>query len=133
MDYKEKVEYLYGYKRKMAQIASIIEEHERWMTIGTKVTQMFNADFCGGGGGSNRIERAGIELSKIDAELEQAIEERDVIVRVIRTRSKYPRYADLLEMRFIGGMSYNRIADVIDKDVRTVQRVMRKAIDTLEI
>ena len=134
MNYKQKLEYLYGYKNKVAQIAIFIEEHERWMAIGAKVNQAFNSEpSSGSGDGSSRVERSAMELARIDKEIENAIADRDAILHTIRTRSRNKRYVLLLELRFVGGMSYNRIANVIDKDVRTVQRVMHKAIDSLDI
>lgn len=134
MDYKRKLDYLYGYKNKMARIRVLIEEHDRWMAIGAKVNQAYSADAGGShGDGSSRVEISAIELAKIDDELKQAVRERDKILRTIRTKSRHKRYQEILELRFIGGLSYNKLSDAIDKDVRTVQRVVRRAVETLEI
>ena len=137
MNFREKVEYLSTYQSIVAKIAGNLKEYERWLVIGSKCTQMIQQDEGHGSGGEKRIENAAImmaEISKaIDAETQKAIRDRDEIERCISDKSKYRRYAELLEMRFIKGMSNYEIANSINKNVRTVRKVMRKAIDTLEI
>ena len=123
----------------MAQIDAYAMERERWIAIGAKCTQSFGENGNGGGGTKtdNRIEKAAmmmLELSqKIEAEMELAINDRDMIIETIRNKSKKQRYAELLEWRFIGGLSNYKISNRINKDVKTIQRIMRKAIDNLDL
>ena len=136
MDYKQKVDYLYGYRNAIAKIEGNLDEYERWMTIGAKCTQTIRQD-TGGNSGEKRIEKAAIMMAdiarQIDADTHDAVVKRDDILKTIRTKSRRKRYELFLEMRFVKGLSTYKIAAIIDKDVRTVQRVMRKAIDSLDI
>lgn len=138
MNYKQKLEYLSEYRDEMIKIEGNLTEYEKWFTMGTKATQMLS--FCGSIGSSdnsNKIERAAIEMAKIaqqlDNECKLAQARREEILDVIRHKAKNKRHAEILEMKFIKGMSYTRISMVINKDVRTVQRVIHKAIDSLDI
>lgn len=137
MDYKSKVDYLSGYKRKSAEISAALTEYERWLTIGARVTQVLDAAPGGGGCGGNRVEKAAIELSGIRGSLEKEIEEcirlREEIRRTINAKAKKPRYAELLRWRYVAGLSNAKIAWNIRKDEKTVSRAMVRAIKTLDI
>lgn len=138
MNYKEKVEYLSLYRTEMAKIEGCLTEYEKWFTLGTKATQMMSSDgYSGSFGNSNKIERAAVEMAKIaeqiDVECQVAETRRKEILEVIRHKSKNQRHAEILEMKFVKGMSYTKISIVIDKDNRTVQRVVKNAINGLDI
>ena len=135
MDFREKVEYLDGYRRKMAKIDGLLMEREKWLAIGTKVSQDIRTEDSGHSSSepTSRVEMAAIELSIIDSEIEKAAKRREEIGQVIKAGAKRSRYAELLEMRFVHGMSVYRIANILNRNERTIRRVIRKAIDKLDI
>ena len=137
MNFREKVEYLSTYQSIVAKIAGNLKEYERWLVIGSKCTQMIQQDEGHGSGGEKRIENAAImmaEISKaIDSETKKAIRDRDEILACIAKKSRNKRYSELLEMRFVKVMSNYEIAEAINKNLRTEQRAMHKAIDSLDI
>lgn len=137
MDFKQKHNYLMGYRRKMAQIESDTVEYERWVTIGAKMTQAFNAAPPSSCGSSSRVEKSGIELmeiyDKLQREIQEALRCRDRIRKVINERAKKPRYAELLRWRYISGMTNAKIAEMIGKSEKTVSHAMVRAIETLDL
>jgi len=135
MYYKEKVEYLSRYRKLVAQIEADTIEYERWLAVGSRTTQIFNA--APGGSFSSRVEKSGIELAGICDELRKEIQKAEQarlsIGIAINTHAKKPRYAELLRWRYMSGLTNGEIARIIKKDAKTVSKAMVRAIDTLDI
>lgn len=139
MTYREKKAFLAGYIVAQKNIESAMSEVEWWETWGSKVNQALKMGPGGSGSSATggRVEKAAVEiasiLEKIRQELKEIEEERDKVLNAINTKCRRSRQRDLLYMRYIRRMSNERIACVIGKDVKTVQKVIRQAIMDLDI
>ncbi len=131
MTYKEKKEFLSGYLIAERSLRSSLMEYERWEAIGTKVNRALSMAPCKSDDDKSKVEKAAIEMASlldgIRAEIQEAEQTK---VKIIEAINKMPkaRYRELLRYRFIGKMSYEKIAEMLGKDTRTVKRVMESAI-----
>lgn len=135
MTYREKKAFLASYIRAENALRASLEEYERWKTYATKVNQIFNPAPGAGGDGSGKVERGAIEMASImegiEADLSSARRTKQDVLEAIK---KVPqlRYQELLRYRYICRMSNDKIAEMIGKDVKTLEKVMRTAIRQVE-
>jgi DNA-directed RNA polymerase specialized sigma24 family protein len=130
--YKEKKAFLSSYIRAENALNSTLMEYERWKTIGTKVNQVLSAvPGSGSREDQSKVEKAAIEMASIldgiQAEIEDAKSKKAEVINAINKGPKL-RHRELLRYRYICRMSNARIADMLGKDVRTIERAMRTAI-----
>ena len=131
MTFKEKKIFLSRYIYAENAIKASVEEYQRWEAIGTKVNQMFSDAPRFGSDVSSKVEQAAIEMASIldgiKAEIDDA---KRIKAEVIAAINKVPklRQRELLRYRYVCRMSNAKIAEVLGKDVRTIERAMRTAI-----
>jgi RNA polymerase sigma factor (sigma-70 family) len=132
MTFKEKKAFLSRYIYAENAIKASMEEYERWAAIGTKVNQIFrDAPTFGSNEITSKVEQAAIEMASIldgiKAEIDDA---KRIKAEVIAAINKVPklRQRELLRYRYVCRMSNAKIAEILGKDVRTVERALRTAI-----
>ena len=57
----------------------------------------------------------------------------DEVLTTIRTKCGKIRYKELLEMRFVNGMSEREIAKINKKDVKSISKAITAAIKSMDI
>lgn len=131
MTYREKKSFLASYIRAENALRASLEEYERWETIGTKVNQVLSATPGAGGDSCGKVERAAMEMASImegiEADISSAKRTKQEILDAINTIPQL-RYRDILKYRYICRLSNEKIAEMIGKDVKTLEKVMRSAI-----
>lgn len=131
MTYKEKKAFLSSYIHAENALKASMEEYERWFTYGTKVNQIFSQVPGCGKDGNGKVEKASLEMASIldgiQADISAAKRTKEEVISAI---NKVPRmrYRELLRYRYVCRMSNAKIAEMIGKDVKTIERVMRTAI-----
>jgi DNA-directed RNA polymerase specialized sigma24 family protein len=139
MTMKEKKEYLSGYIRAQNEITAAMCEIRHLEDIATKVNQVLEYRPFGGNTNDNKskVEEAAVEIQSMIERIRPYVmsmeRTKQEITNVINSKSKYKRQRLLLIWRYTRRMSDAEIAVAIGKDVRTVQRAMRKAIYDLNI
>ncbi|MCQ2609154.1 MAG: sigma-70 region 4 domain-containing protein [Bacteroidales bacterium] len=135
MTFNEKKKLLESYRRKNIVPEKYLEEYEKHFTAGTKITQTLS--FTSGSHSNNsKIEQAAIKMAEVAEKIEKAKEaneqETKLVLYGISTIRKQ-RYRELLTMRYIKGMKLDDISDVLQKDKRTVERAIERAIISMRI
>ena len=132
MTYKEKKAFLSSYIRAENALKASMEEYERWFALGTRVNQIFSEAPVGGSGdGNGKVEKASVEMASIlegiQADISAARRTKEEVITAINNIPRL-RHREFLRYRYICRMSNAKIAEMIGKDVKTVERVMRTAI-----
>lgn len=137
MTYKEKKEFLSGYLWAQGDIIGAKKEIEFWESVGMRMNSSLELVPVNMSGGRSKVENAAVKvvsiIEGIQKEMEDAETRKAAILEVINTKTKYRRQRNLLYWRFIRHMKYDEIAAVIGKDIKTVQRIVKKAVEDLDI
>lgn len=133
MTYEEKKRFLRQYLDCERRIKALLEEREKWEAIGTKITQNLSPA-PSGGGTSNKVERAGCELTQIDTEIgyeiKTACELRNMVKKAIEgVKSEQRRI--ILQMRYMSGMSFAEIAKTLKKSEKNIYSMHRKSVESI--
>ena len=135
-EFERKKMYLNQYQEAQRKIAGLTAEMEKWGCIATKVNQAYDITGCGNGKGSSKTEMGAINISsilaKINAEIKDAETVRQSVKEAVKKVQK-KRYRELLEMRYINGLTPHEISDLYEKDERSIRRTINHAIETLDI
>lgn len=136
MNYKEKRAFLESYQRAKRRTLSLLNESEQWTDIGQRINQQYSAAPSSGRGDS-KPEKASVNvvdiLRQVELELSTAEEERSNITNAIESKSGKLRHREILKMRFINGMSINKMAHLLKKDTKTISNAINAAIHDLDI
>ena len=136
MTYNEKKRFLESYIYSIRKVKGLQNELEELLTISTGITQKLKPVMVQGGSNSNKIENGAIKMAeledKIEQEIERAISRREDVERVI-SQIRDTRRREIVEMRYIHGMSVSRIAHEIEKEDTNVYKMLRKSIRSLDI
>ena len=134
---KEKREYLMRYQNAQNRIIGLAHEIEKWQGIAEKVNSALNNSGVSSGDNSSKIERGAINvvdiITSIKIEINSAKDVRDEVLNTIRTKCGKMRYRELLEMRFVNGMSEREIAKINKKDVKSISKAITAAIKSIDI
>ena len=137
MDVKEKREYLMRYQNAQNRIIGLTHEIEKWQGIAEKVNSALNNSGVSTGENSSKVERGAINVAdivtSIQIEINSAKDVRDEVLTTIRTKCGKMRYRELLEMRFVNGMSDYEIAKINKKDVKSISKAITAAIKSIDI
>lgn len=137
MDVKEKREYLMLYQNAQNRIIGLTHEIEKWQGIAEKVNSALNNAGVLSGGNSSKVERGAINVvdivKSIQIEINSAKDVRDEVLATIHTKCGKMRHRELLEMRFVNGMSENEIAKINKKDVKSISKAITAAIKSMDI
>ena len=137
MTIREKKHFLSGYIRAQNAIEGDLEEMERWMTIGTKVNQTYSFATVAGGDTKSKVERAAVEIQTIiegiSEDIARAEEQKKAVICAINAKCRYQRQREMLLYRYVKRLSDARIAVILGKDVKTVQRCINQAIRDIDL
>lgn len=133
-EYERKKAILSKYISLQRSIARYGEELAKWAAIGTKINQSYQ-ESIGTGDQNSKTENAGINLAeikkKIIKDIESCILERDNLKNAIKTAPN--RYREILIFRYINGLSIGRIAETMQKDERSIKRILKDATLSVNI
>ena len=133
-EYERKKAVLSRYLALQRSISGYGEELAKWATIGTKINQSYQ-EGIGAGENTSKPENAGINLAEIKKciikDLDTCMLERDSIKKVIGEAPS--RYREILVYRYINGFSVGAIADLMEKDERSVKRIVKDATLSVKI
>ena len=137
MDVKEKREYLMRYQNAQNRIIGLTHEIEKWQGIAEKVNSALNNSGVSSGDNSSKVEIGAINVvdivTSIQKEIDSAKQIRDEVFTTIHTKCGKMRHRELLEMRFVNGMSENEIAKINKKDVKSISKAITAAIKSIDI
>ena len=135
-EFERKKMYLNQYQEAQRKIAGLTAEMEKWGCLATKVNQAYDITGSGNVKGSSKTEMGAINISsilaKINAEIKDAETVRQSVKEAVKKVQK-KRYRELLEMRYINGLTPHEISDLYEKDERSIRRTINHAIETLDI
>lgn len=136
MTYNEKRRYLDRYSYSIRRVKNLNRELEEWRTIATNITQKITPVTVKNKDNESKIERCAIRIAEIEndilMEIEAADEYREQINNAVNN-IKDTRRRELIEMRFITGLSVNRIAGIVGKDEDNIYKMIRKTIRSMDI
>ena len=137
MDLKAKREYLMQYQSAQNRIIGLTHEIEKWQGIAEKVNSALNNYGISSGDNGSKVERGAVNvadiITSIQKEIDSAKDVRDEVLATIRTKCGKMRHRELLEMRFVNGMSENEIAKINKKDVKSISKAITAAIKSIDI
>ena len=133
-EYERKKEILSNYISLQRSIVGYGEELAKWATIGTKINQSYQ-ESLGTGENNSKPENAGINLVEIQEKISKDIElstiERDNIKKIIKTAPYRDR--EILVFRYVNGLSARKIAEIMQKDERSVKRILKDATLSVDV
>lgn len=136
MTYNEKKTFLESYGYSVRKIKRLQQEYEEWETIGTNITQKFSNTPVQTSGDQSKVEKCAIHLANIkDAILEEmATAEfcRSEIEEAIE-QIKDTRRRELIELRYITGLSAHKIANKLGKPDKNIYKQLRNTINRMDI
>lgn len=135
MTNQEKKQWLLRYRDEDADIDSLIEERAVWMDRATKITTGVGG-VAGGGDERGAMESAALRIAEIGSELDERIRRQNEVRREIRSaiaRVKDPTLRSLLRLRYINGLRFEQIADLLHYSVRWTIRLHGRALDAVGV
>ena len=136
MTYNEKKRYLERYIYSVRKVKRLQQEYTEWETIGTNITQKLSQTGVRAGDNQSKVERCAIHLASIqDSILSeiQAAEYNRAEIELLLGNVKDLRHRELLEMKYIRGMSVQKIAFQRNKPEQDIYRQLRTALKKMEI
>lgn len=134
MTSQEKKAYLSKYKFLDNAINQKLEECEKWRAMAEKITPTLS-DMPKSQSGANRIETAVEHIAQLEEEINKKVDE---LVRIRRNIEdslqsvKDDTLRNLLEYRYIYGLTWEQIAVKMNYSYRNVTRMHGKALSVLE-
>lgn len=135
MTYDEKIAFLRRYLDANRTMSRLLEELQQLQTEAASVSQALSGMPSGGGDGQaipRAVERIADAESRLVSAYGTALSERCRVKDAIDTVPD-PLRRDILTRRYILGQRWERIAADIDRDLRWVLRLHRRAVDELTI
>ena len=137
MDVKAKREYMMRYQNAQNRIIGLTHEIEKWQGIAAKVNSAINNSGISACDNSSKVERGAINvadiITSIQIEINSAKDVREEVLAAIHTKCGKMRHRELLEMRFVNGMSDYEIAKINKKDVKSISKAITAAIKSMDI
>lgn len=136
MTYNEKKRFLEGYISSVRRIKGLQRELEEWQTIATGITQKLQDIPIKASGNKSKIEDCALRIAEIEADLIEEIEEAEYNKRQIADvvgRIKDTRRREIIELRYVHGLSVNMISFELDKDRENIYKTIRRTIKNMEI
>jgi len=136
MTYNEKKRFLEQYVYSVRRIKRLQQEYEEWETIGTNITQKLSNTGIRSSDNQSKVEKAAIHLANIQNtildEMQESEYTRTEIENTINS-VKDLRRRELLEMKYIRGLSVHKIAMKWDKAEQDIYRQLRTAVKKIDI
>nr|DAW55822.1 MAG TPA: Protein of unknown function (DUF722) [Caudoviricetes sp.] len=134
MTNQDKIAWLRRYREAAAEQDRLMAEIARWRSLAERVSPTLSG-MPAGGGGPGRMIAAVERMDELEAELAEQIVERVTIRREIgQAIDRVPdeRLARLLRLRYIDGMTWERVAVEMHYSYMQVCRMHGKALDVIE-
>lgn len=134
MTNQEKKTWLQQYRLLDRQIQQKADEIAAWRTRAEKVTPSYSKDPCGGGG--DRIQSAVDKILQLESEAQQEIDRLLELERKIKgaiATLEDPILRLLLKYRYIDGLTWEKIAERLQFELRWTYQLHSKALDKLLI
>lgn len=135
MTYDEKIAFLRRYRDAQRTMRRLLEELQQLQAEATSVSQALSGMPSGGGDGQaipRAVERIADAESRLVSAYGAALAECSRVKDAIDTVPD-PLRRDILTSRYILGQRWERIAADVDRDLRWVLRLHRRAVDELTI
>lgn len=133
MTNQDKIAWLRRYREAAAEQDRLMAEIARWRSLAERVSPA-QPGMPAGGGGPGRMIAAVERLDELEAELAEQIVERVAIRREIgQAIDRLPdeRFARLLRLRYIDGMTFERVAVEMNYSWRQTIRKHKAALTAL--
>ena len=135
MEYREKIEYLSQLRLSSIALKNLMEEREKWYTLGTKVNSASDG-MPHSPSTESKVEKSSIKIleitEKINEEIARLTDARFAIGELIN-HIQNDRHRTVMSMRYISCYTFSRIAEDLDMSERAVYKIHRKAVNRLEI
>ena len=137
MNFREKIRYLKQYLYCVDNLKSLLDEREKWFTIGTKVNSVSDG-MPHSSANDSKVEKSSIKIleltQKIDAEVERLTALRDEIETAIESVPDLTQRT-VLHMIYINGYSFAKVGDLLSKPKteRQVHNIRNAAIENMKI
>ena len=131
---EQKKRWLYSYRAMEHKIQRILEELEQWKSKAQKVTRAFDG-VPGGGGGDLLPQCVGkiMELEEeLNAQIDRMVDKRREIEEAI-ARVPNPQQQEVLSLRYIDGLSWERIAERLFYSVQHIHKLHGRALQVIQI
>ena len=128
MTVEEKKAYLMQYRVNEREIERLQEEIAKWQSRAEKVTAGWNA-VPGGGAGEGFpacVEKIAELQAELGADLERSVELHRTVSRAI-SAVEDSRARLLLRLRYIDGLTWERVAEKMGCDERSARRIHKKS------
>lgn len=135
MDYNEKIAFLRRYRDAQRTMRRLLEELQQLQAEASSVSQALSGMPSGGGDGQavpRAVERIEAAESRLASAYGTALAELNRVKDAIDSVPD-PLRRDILTRRYILGQRWERIAADLDRDLRWVLRLHRRAVDELTI
>lgn len=132
---QKKIMWLSRYRSICRQLRSKYEELEKTRTLETKVTQTLS-DMPHGGSGENSIETGTEKVLEIESQIIDEIKQLSVVRSEIENAILAvpdENYRELLELRYIAGLTWEKIAVKMNYTYRNVCYLHGKSLNTIKI
>ena len=135
MNTRQKINYLSQYKICMIRLEELMEEREKWFTIGTKVNSASDG-MPHASSDESKVERSAVAIAEITHEIDTEIcvihHKRQVIRDTIKG-VKNDKARTVLEMRYIDCKKFVEIADSFGDTESNSYKLHKKTIEGLRI
>lgn len=134
MTNQDKIAWLRRYREAVAEQDRLMGEIAQWRSLAEKVSPTLSS-LPKGGGGPGRMISAVEHINALEAELADQIVERVTTRREIGQaidRVQDERLSRLLRLRYINGLTWERVAVEMDYSYMQVCRLHGKALDVIE-
>ena len=129
-------EYLSQARRLENQINSKLQQLSRYRSLATKVTSVLSTEPHSSNRNKSPMESALIKLidfeNEIDSDIYRLIEIKKEISNFIISFDE-ANYIVLLELRYLSGLTWCKIAETMGFDLRWTYRLHRKALEQAEL
>lgn len=113
-EFERKKIFLQQYQESQKRISALAEEMEKWGCLATKVNQAYDITGSGSGKGSSKAETGAINISSILAKINAEIKDAEILRQSVKDaikKAQKKRYMELLEMRYINGLTTAAISN----------------------
>lgn len=136
MTYLEKIKELDGYFYAVQTIKACENEKRHWKDAGISMTSSSDEVKSKNKSNKSRVEKSAdhtYELScQISKQIAKSRQEKERVEKIINQINNR-RYRAILEMRYMGFMTWSEIADAFNTTERNIYYLHKRALDKLDI
>ena len=136
MTYNEKKRFLESYISSVRRIKGLQREIEEWTTIATGITQKLRDIPIRSSNSGNKIEDCAVRIAEFENQLVEELEEAEynrVQVQDALNQIRDSRRREIMELRYVHGLTVNMISYELDKDQDNIHKIIRRTIKSMQI